>query len=139
MVNAYMAIEGIGVNIHTLPLVTVGVGFGIDYGLYIVSRIIEEIRIRGDLVDSVREALVTSGKAVTFTAVTMIVSTAFWTSSHIRFNAEMGLLLAIWMGVSYVGSQTLLPILVIIFKPKFIMKEAHNLPAQVQAAAAKRA
>jgi len=139
MVNAYMAIEGIGVNIHTLPLVTVGVGFGIDYGLYIVSRIIEEIRIRGDLVDSVREALVTSGKAVTFTAVTMIVSTAFWTSSHIRFNAEMGLMLAIWMGVSYVGSQTLLPILVIVFKPKFIMKEAHNLPAQVQAAAAKRA
>jgi predicted RND superfamily exporter protein len=140
IVNAYMAVQGIGVNIHTLPLVTVGVGFGIDYGLYIVSRIIEEIRVRGDLVDSVREALVTSGKAVTFTAVTMIVSTAFWTSSHIRFNAEMGLLLAIWMGVSYVGSQTLLPILVIVFKPKFIMKEAHNLPAQVQAtAAAKRA
>jgi predicted RND superfamily exporter protein len=139
MVNAYMAVQGIGVNIHTLPLVTVGVGFGIDYGLYIVSRMIEEIRIRGDLVDSVREALVTSGKAVTFTAVTMIVSTAFWTSSHIRFNAEMGLLLAIWMGVSYVGSQTLLPVLVLVFKPKFIMKEAHNLPAQVAAASAKRA
>ncbi len=44
-----MAVNDIGVNIHTLPLVTVGVGFGIDYGLYIVSRIIEEIRVRGDL------------------------------------------------------------------------------------------
>ncbi len=72
IVNAYMAVNDIGVNIHTLPLVTVGVGFGIDYGLYIVSRIIEEIRVSGDLDDSVREALVTSGKAVTFTAVTMI-------------------------------------------------------------------
>ena len=136
VVNAYMAVNGIGVNIHTLPLVTVGVGFGIDYGLYIVSRIIEEIRIRGDLVDSTREALVTSGKAVTFTAVTMIVSTAFWLSSNIRFNAEMGLLLAIWMGISYVGSQTLLPILILTFKPKFIMKEANYAQAQ---AAAKRA
>jgi predicted RND superfamily exporter protein len=135
LVNAYMAIMGIGVNIHTLPLVTVGVGFGIDYGLYIVSRIIEEIRVRGDLVDATREALVTSGKAVTFTAVTMIVSTAFWTSSHIRFDAEMGKLLAIWMGISYVGSQTLLPVLVLMFKPKFIMKEAHNVPQQVQATA----
>jgi uncharacterized protein len=134
VVNAYMAVNGIGVNIHTLPLVTVGVGFGIDYGLYIVSRIIEEIRIRGDLVDSTREALVTSGKAVTFTAVTMIVSTAFWTSSHIRFNAEMGLLLAIWMGISYVGSQTLLPILILLFKPKFIMKEANFAQTQAQAA-----
>ncbi|MBI3770474.1 MAG: MMPL family transporter [Deltaproteobacteria bacterium] len=139
IVNAYMAVNGIGVNIHTLPLVTVGVGFGIDYGLYIVSRIIEEIRIKGDLVESTREALVTSGKAVTFTAVTMIVSTAFWTSSHIRFNAEMGLLLAIWMGISYVGSQTLLPILILTFKPKFIMKEAHYTQTQAQAAAAKRA
>ncbi len=139
IVNAYMAVNGIGVNIHTLPLVTVGVGFGIDYGLYIVSRIIEEIRIKGDLVEATREALVTSGKAVTFTAVTMIVSTAFWMTSRIRFNAEMGLLLAIWMGISYVGSQTLLPILILTFKPKFIMKEAHYTQTQAQAAAAKRA
>ena len=101
-----------------------GVGFGIDYGLYIVSRTIEEIRERTDLTDSVHEALITSGKAVTFTAATMIVSTAFWITSNIRFNAEMGLLLAIWMAISYVGSQTLLPILVLVFKPKFIMKEA---------------
>src|SRR5207253_3763032 len=73
IVNAYMAVNNIGVNIHTLPLVTVGVGFGVDYGLYIVSRIIEEIQVKGDLEASVREALVTSGKAVTFTAVTKIV------------------------------------------------------------------
>ncbi len=129
MVNAYMAVNHIGVNIHTLPLVTVGLGFGIDYGLYIVSRTIEEIRVRGDLQDSVREALVTSGKAVTFTAVTMVISTVFWMSSNIRFNAEMGLLLAIWMAISYVGSQTLTPVLIVLFRPKFIMKEANRAPA----------
>ena len=138
IVNAYMAVNNIGINIHTLPLVTVGVGFGIDYGLYIVSRVIEEIRVKGDLAESVREALVTSGKAVTFTAMTMIVSTAFWITSNIRFNAEMGLLLAIWMFISYVGSQTLLPILILTFKPKFILKEA-NAKAKAPAAAAARA
>jgi predicted RND superfamily exporter protein len=132
MVNAYMAMNNIGVNIHTLPLVTVGLGFGIDYGLYIVSRTIEEIRVRGDLEDSVREALVTSGKAVTFTAVTMVISTVFWTTSNIRFNAEMGLLLAIWMAISYVGSQTLTPVLIVMFKPKFIMKEANRAPVTAQ-------
>ncbi|TFH29367.1 MAG: hypothetical protein E4H00_07115 [Myxococcales bacterium] len=126
LVNGYMAVNGIGINVHTLPLVTVGVGFGIDYGLYIVSRVIEEIRVRGDLQDSVREALVTSGKAVTFTAITMIVSTLFWITSSIRFNAEMGLLLAIWMTISYIGSQTLLPVLILLFKPNFIMKEAFH-------------
>src|SRR5439155_423317 len=71
LINAAMAYFGIGVNINTLPLVTVGVGFGIDYGLYILSRIIEEIRVNGDLDLSIREALVTSGKAVSFTAFCM--------------------------------------------------------------------
>ena len=132
MVNAYMAVNDIGVNIHTLPLVTVGLGFGIDYGLYIVSRTIEEIRIRGDLKDSLREALETSGKAVTFTAVTMVISTVFWTTSHIRFNAEMGLLLAIWMAISYVGSQTLTPVLILLFKPRFIKREANRSPELVR-------
>ncbi|MEO6028018.1 MAG: MMPL family transporter [Candidatus Binatia bacterium] len=139
LVNAYMAVNNIGVNVHTLPLVTVGVGFGVDYGLYIISRIIEEIQVRGDLDASVREALVTSGKAVTFTAVTMIVSTAFWITSNIRFNAEMGLLLAIWMAISYVGSQTLLPVLVAVFKPKFITKEANTKAPRAALATARQA
>ena len=137
MVNAYMAVNNIGINIHTLPLVTVGLGFGIDYGLYIISRTIEEIRIRGDLKDSVREALETSGKAVTFTAVTMVISTVFWTTSNIRFNAEMGLLLAIWMAISYVGSQTLTPVLMVLFKPRFITREANQAPALTNAARAR--
>jgi len=75
---------------------------------------------------------VTSGKAVTFTAITMIISTAFWTTSRIRFNAEMGLLLAIWMGISYVGSQTLLPVLILMFKPKFITKESKHAAARTR-------
>ena len=122
-VNAYMSVHGIGVNLHTLPLVTVGVGFGIDYALYIVSRIIEEMRVKHDLEEATKEALCTSGKSVTFTAVTMIMSTALWTTSHIRFDAEMGGLLAIWMGISYVGSQTLLPVLILVFRPKFVLRE----------------
>src|SRR5439155_1058542 len=87
LINAAMAVFQIGINVNTLPLVTVGVGFGIDYGLYILSRIIEEIRVNNNLDLSIREALVTSGKAVSFTAVCMIGGTALWTFSNIRFNA----------------------------------------------------
>jgi hypothetical protein len=124
MINGLMATMGIGVNINTLPLVTVGVGFGIDYGLYILSRIIEEIRVSGDLDDAIRVALCTSGKAVSFTAVCMVAGTALWTLSSIRFNAVMGGLLAIWMFVSFLSSETLLPVLISYLRPKFIMKEA---------------
>jgi uncharacterized protein len=136
MVNAYMAVSDIGVNIHTLPLVTVGVGFGIDYGLYIVSRIIEEIRVCGDLYESVKTALCTTGKGVTFTAVTMVMSTMFWTTSNIRFDAEMGGLLAIWMAISFVASQTLMPVLILIFKPRFITREIRQEAVRANTATA---
>jgi hypothetical protein len=124
LINAAMAVWGIGINVNTLPLVTVGVGFGIDYGLYILSRIIEEIRVNGDLDLSIREALVTSGKAVSFTAVAMVASTGCWVFSNIRFDAVMGGLLAIWMLVSFLASETLLPVLISYFRPGFILREA---------------
>ncbi len=138
IINAAMAVWGIGINVNTLPLVTVGVGFGIDYGLYIMSRIIEEIRVNGDLDLSIREALVTSGKAVSFTAVAMVMSTALWTFSNIRFDAIMGGLLAIWMFVSFIASETLLPVTISYFRPSFIVKQAARQPhaAEVSAAAA---
>src|SRR5205823_661157 len=140
VINAIMAVWGIGINVNTLPLVTVGVGFGIDYGLYIVSRIIEEIRENGDLELSIREALNTSGKAVSFTAVCMVASTALWMYSNIRFNAIMGGLLAIWMFVSFIASETLMPVLISYFRPAFIVKEAvrakQRRPAVVATAAA---
>ena len=123
VVNAYMGARDIGININTLPVVTVGVGFGIDYGLYIVSRIIEEYRTGVPLPKAVREAVATSGKSVTFTAITMILGTLLWTFSHIRFNSEMGLLLALWMGISFLATVTLLPVIVVMLKPRFILRK----------------
>jgi len=126
IINATMALSGISININTLPLVTVGLGFGIDYGLYILSRCIEEIQVRGDLEESLREAMVTSGKAVSFTAVAMVFSTAAWMFSNIAFNAIMGIMLAGWMLISFLAGVSLLPVLVMYFKPNFIMREANR-------------
>jgi predicted RND superfamily exporter protein len=129
-----MAGRNIGINVNTLPLVTLGLGFGIDYGLYLLSRMIEEIRVSADLEKATLQALRTSGKGVAFTAVTMVVSTFLWVFSNIRFNSEMGVLLAIWMGVSFVASQTLLPVLLLTFKPKFLMREIAHAKARAAAA-----
>src|SRR5690606_38051187 len=99
-------------------------GFGIDYGLYIVSRIIEEYRVKPDMDYAVKMAVSTAGKAVTFTASTMVLGTLVWWFSNIRFDAEMGLLLALWMGVSFLSTMTLMPVLFAVFKPSFIVSEA---------------
>ncbi|MGE0519958.1 MAG: RND family transporter [Candidatus Binatia bacterium] len=127
IVNAYMGARSIGININTLPVVTVGVGFGIDYALYIVSRVIEEYKRKPDWEHAVHQACVTSGKAVTFTAASMIAGTLFWIFSRIRFDSEMGLLLALWMGISFIGSMTLLPVSLLTFRPRFVVLEAERI------------
>src|ERR1700733_12253830 len=126
-INAYMGAHDIGININTLPVVTVGVGFGIDYSIYIVSRIIEELAAGNNLQDSTYAALITSGKAVAFTALTLVASVLFWYWSSIRFDAEMGLLLAVWMFVSMLGAMTILPVLIVTFDPSFIRHEKDRL------------
>src|SRR5579863_9514430 len=128
-INAYMGAHDIGININTLPVVTVGVGFGIDYSIYIVSRIIEELAAGHDLRDSTYSALTTSGKAVAFTALTLVASVLFWYWSSIRFDAEMGLLLVVWMFVSMLGAMTILPVMIVTFDPAFIRREKERVAA----------
>jgi uncharacterized protein len=128
-INAYMGAHDIGININTLPVVTVGVGFGIDYSIYIVSRIIEELAEGRELRESTYTALVTSGKAVAFTALTLVASVLFWYWSSIRFDAEMGLLLAVWMFVSMLGAMTILPVMIVTFDPAFIRREKERVVA----------
>ncbi|MGO9452383.1 MAG: efflux RND transporter permease subunit [Candidatus Binataceae bacterium] len=128
-INAYMGAHDIGININTLPVVTVGVGFGIDYAIYIVSRIIEELAFGKDITDATYNSLVTSGKAVAFTALTLVASVLFWYWSSIRFDAEMGLLLAVWMFVSMLGAMTILPVLIVMFNPQFIHREKERVIA----------
>lgn len=119
---ALMGIRGIGLDVNTVPIVALGVGLGVDYGLYVVSRIAEEYRARGDLGDAILTAMATAGKAVLLTAMTMVAGVVFWTFSFMRFQADMGLLLVFWMSMSMVGSLLLLPTFIWMFKPRFVLK-----------------
>lgn len=113
---------GIGLNINTLPIISVGVGVGIDYGIYLLSRISEEYQLNGEYsFVTARSAIQTTGKAIFFTATTMIGGVIFWYFlSSLRFQAEMGLLLAIIMFINMVGALLVIPSLVYVFKPKFL-------------------
>jgi len=138
-INAYMGANDIGINVNTLPVVTVGVGFGIDYAIYVVSRIIEERALGRNLHDATFASLTTSGKAVAFTALTLVASVLFWYWSDIRFDAEMGLLLAVWMFVSMLGAMTILPAMIVTFKPKFLEREMQRVLASRRPDLAQRA
>ena len=46
LVYAVMAIVGIGLKVNTLPMVALGAGIGVDYGIYLWSRM-QEFLARG--------------------------------------------------------------------------------------------
>jgi predicted RND superfamily exporter protein len=117
-----MGFMGIGLDVNALPVVSLGVGLGVDYGLYIVSRMKEEYALCNDLKNATIRGITTAGKAVVFTASTMILGVVFWSFSYLKFQADMGLLLVFWMIVSMLGGLILLPILINLFKPKFIFR-----------------
>ncbi len=121
---ALMGARNIGLDVNALPVVSLGVGLGVDYGLYVVGRIREEYVRLKDFQQAVIRGVSTAGKAVAFTAGTMVAGVAFWTTSFLRFQADMGLLLVFWMVVSMLGGLILLPTLIAIFKPRFILKAA---------------
>ena len=117
---ALMGARKIGLDVNALPVIAVGVGLGVDYGLYIVGRIQEEFKKSGDIEIAVTIALKTAGKAVIFTASTMVFGVVFWAFSFLRFQADMGILLLFWMIISMLGGLILLPALIAMIKPKFI-------------------
>jgi uncharacterized protein len=120
--RAYMGFRGIGLNINTLPVTAVGIGLGVDYAIYMLDRIREEVRHR-TLDDAVRVALATTGAAVLFTAVTVVAGIVYWIwGSSLRFNSEMAMLLSLLMVSNMIGAVSLLPLLVKVFKPSFVMK-----------------
>ena len=123
---SFMFVLGIGLNINTLPIVSVGVGVGIDYGIYLLSRICEEYQSSGAneySFDIVKKSLLTTGKAIFFTALMMILGVILWYFfSGLRFQAEMGLLLAMIMLINMLGALLFIPSLIYAFKPKFLGK-----------------
>lgn len=120
---AIMGLKGIGLDVNALPVVSLGVGLGVDYGLYIVSRIKEEYSRTRDLELAITISMATAGKAVLLTAITMVAGVVFWTFSFLRFQADMGLLLVFWMINSMIGSLLLLPTLISLFRPRFVIAD----------------
>jgi len=110
--NAIMAMMGIGVKVNTLPVIAISVGVGVDYGIYLFERMKHEITQRDHtLQESFVEALKQRGTASLFTAVTMSLSVITWAFSTLKFQADMGILLAFMFMVNVFGAILLMPAL----------------------------
>lgn len=124
LLASVMVLMGIGLDVNSLPIAGIGIGVGIDYGIYLVSRICEEYRDAQHHGEAIQKAITTSGKAIFFTATIVLISIMPWYFlSDLKFLADMGLLLVMIMLINMVVSLVVLPLLVYFIKPKFVEAE----------------
>ncbi|OMG52493.1 transporter [Azonexus hydrophilus] len=109
--NALMAVLGIGLKVSTLPVIALGVGVGVDYGIYLYERMAHELQKGVSLPAAFLEALRQRGTAIGFTAATMAIGVGTWAFSALKFQADMGILLAFMFVVNMLGAILLLPAL----------------------------
>ena len=130
LAQGLMASLGIGVKVATMPVIALGVGIGVDYGIYIYSRLDQYLGEGMPLREAYFETLRTTGTAVAFTGITLAIGVGTWIYSPIKFQADMGIMLTFMFLWNMVGALTLLPALTWLLRGRGEAKpEASAAPA----------
>ncbi|PTX94305.1 MMPL family transporter [Opitutus sp. ER46] len=106
---ALMAYLNIGLKTSTLPMLALGIGIGVDYGIYIFARLQASLKAGEYFEDATVTALKDAGTAVVFTGLTLAIGVSSWLFSNLKFQADMGLLLTFMFLVNMVGAIVLMP------------------------------
>jgi predicted RND superfamily exporter protein len=123
LVFGILGFIGIGITAEMIPMVALGIGFGDDFGIYIVSRLKDELREGGvSLENALVQTMSSSGKAVFFTGLTLTIGIATWMFSSILMQAKLGALLAFFILFNAIGTLIVLPSMIMTVKPRFLMK-----------------
>jgi predicted RND superfamily exporter protein len=105
----FMKALQIGLTVATLPVMVLAVGIGVDYAFYIYNRLQLHLAHGQPIVKAIEHAILEVGAATIFTAITLAIGVATWSFSELKFQADMGQLLAFMFMVNMVMAMTALP------------------------------
>ena len=117
----YLLPTPITITTSTLPVSAVGIGLGVDYGIYMLGRILEEHKISQNLKSAISTTMPSVGEPVVFTALAMTMGLIFWVLSPLMFQATMGFFLATILLLNMLGGLLLVPSFVAVIKPRFVV------------------
>lgn len=115
LAQALMTFLEIGLTVSTLPVTALGVGIGVDYGIYILSTMNQKLKDGMAVKDAYLAALKERGSAVLFTGITLAVGVSTWVFSSLKFQMDMGILLTFMFVVNMLGAIVVLPALAKVF------------------------
>lgn len=115
LATALMTFLQIGLTVSTLPVIALGVGIGVDYGIYILTNMTQPLREGVPLREAYFNALKSTGSAVLFTALTLAIGVSTWVFSALKFQVDMGVMLTFMFMVNMLGAVLVLPALASLF------------------------
>ncbi len=118
----FMKANQIGLTVATLPVMVLAVGIGVDYAFYIYNRLQRHLAEGEPVAEAITHALTEVGMATIFTAITLAVGVATWSFSALKFQADMGSLLAFMFIVNLVMAMTALPAIAVWLEKLFPRK-----------------
>jgi uncharacterized protein len=130
LVYAVMATVGIGLKVNTLPMVALGAGIGVDYGIYLWSRMQEYLEVGDSVHDAYLKTMRVTGASIIFTGITLAIGVVTWVFSPLQFQADIGIMLTFMFFVNMLGAIILLPALAAWFVRPKAKGAAPGLPPQ---------
>jgi len=112
-----MGIAGIPLDMMTITIAAITIGIGVDHDIHYITRFKHEISIDHDYVASMHRAHASIGRALLYTAITIIVGFSILTLSNFIPSVYFGLLTGLAMFAALLASMTLLPKLILVLKP----------------------
>jgi putative drug exporter of the RND superfamily len=102
-------------QIAQLMLIVLVLGAGTDYGLFLVFRVRELLRTGLPPKEAVQQALIRVGESISFSALTVVAALLSLLAATFQIYSQLGIPLAIGIGVMLLAGLTLLPALLAIF------------------------
>ncbi|MGB8416816.1 efflux RND transporter permease subunit [Paraburkholderia sp.] len=119
----------IGLTVATLPVMVLAVGIGVDYAFYIYNRLQAHLAAGEPIVKALEHSILEVGMATIFTAITLAIGVATWSFSELKFQADMGKLLAFMFIVNLVMAMTALPALAVVLEKLFPRRRVVRAPS----------
>ncbi|MDC0197243.1 MMPL family transporter [Candidatus Thioglobus sp.] len=122
LILGVMGIVGIPLDIMTITIAAIAIGIGIDNAIHYISRFKSELLMDGDYVSSMYKAHNSIGVSMFYTAATVAIGFLVLILSHFIPSIYFGIFMAIAMLSAVIVNLTLLPRLLLIFRPSMNKK-----------------
>ena len=124
LIYAVMGYTGIWLAIGTSMFAAIAIGLGVDFAVHTVERLLVLIKDQGETIDNAITKLYPStGRALFFNFLALALGFGVLVSSEVVPLIRFGTLVAVAVSVSFIASMTVLPALIKVVKPDFIIQK----------------